>query len=314
MTKPLAKNQPIPTNFNLVIAATSVTTCVVMLYTASHASHWGYILASAMVFALINNTVFSLLHEAVHGVFHRNRMINYGVGLVFSALFPTSFTIQKVSHLGHHKRNRTDLELYDYYLPNQSRWLKTYWLYCLLTGFYWSIIPIACILYLVFPGTFSFKWFQRGPARWWGFEPFVKDIADQPLLRIWLELLFVLCFQVLLWLSLDLKFVGWLSCYWAFALVWSAMQYVIHAWTIRNVENGAWNLRINPVSRLIFLNYTCHLAHHKFPQIPWIYLTDYVLQNEERPTFWKIYFSLWGGARPAPPGPGPEPLSNKTKS
>ena len=70
------------------------------------------------------------------------------------------------AHLGHHRRNRTDLELFDYYLPHQSRWLKTYWLYCLLTGFYWSIIPVAGLVYLLMPWAFSARWFQAGPARW----------------------------------------------------------------------------------------------------------------------------------------------------
>jgi len=266
------------------------------------------LLVAAVVFAFSNNTLFSLLHESVHGVFHDDKKINYMAGVLCAAMFPTGYAIQRVSHIGHHKRNRTDLELYDYYLPGQSKWLKTYWLYCLLTGFYWAIIPVGCLIFLVFPWAFASRAFQRGPARWWGFELFVRDIAEQGKLRVWSELLFVASFQTALWFLLELNWAGWLICYWSFGLVWSATQYVIHAWTVRSVRDGAWNLSVNPIVRAIFLNYHLHLAHHRNPNVPWLYAPQYVGLNETRPTFWSIYFSLWGGARPAPPGAGPEPL------
>ena len=87
-------------------------------------------------------------------LFSPRRRLNEAAGVLFAAFFPTAFTIQRISHFGHHRRNRTDFELYDYYLPHQSRWLKTYWIYCLLTGFYWAIIPVAGFLYLVCPFAF----------------------------------------------------------------------------------------------------------------------------------------------------------------
>jgi fatty acid desaturase len=56
-----------------------------------------------------------------------------------------------------------------------------------------------------------------------------------------------------------------------------------------------------PITSAIALNYHYHLAHHRHPQVPWPYLPDLVEESDSRPTFWSIYFSLWGGARPAPP-------------
>src|SRR6185295_10579495 len=140
-----------------------------------------------------------------------NRRINESTGVLFAAFFPTAFTIQRVSHFGHHRRNRTDQELYDYYLPHQSRWLKTYWIYCLLTGFYWAIIPVAGFIYLLCPFAFRSRAFQRGPAKWWGFQEFVRDIAVEPIMRIWPEALFTLAVQILLWRALDLDWIGWLA-------------------------------------------------------------------------------------------------------
>jgi len=105
----------------------------------------------------------------------------------------------------------------------------------------------------------------------------------------------------LLWLGSHANWQGWLLCHWAFALHWSALQYVDHAWSPRDIINGAWNLKVLPISRLFALNYHYHLAHHRYPTVPWIHLPKLLNSSEPQPTFWSIYFSLWGGTRPAPP-------------
>ena len=304
---------PIPGKLNLAIAALALGTATSLLWVASHTTHWVLIVAAAFAFSYVNNTIFSLLHESVHGMFHPTAWVNEAAGTLLAAMFPTGFSLQRASHTGHHRRNRTDLEMFDYYLPHQSRWLKTYWLYCLLTGFYWAVIPVAGLLYLVAPWSFSSRWFQRGPARWWGFEEFVQDIARQPRGRVWLELLCSAAVQVSLWYLLDLSWVGWLACYWAFALNWSALQYVDHAWSVRDVHDGAWNLKVGRLTRALFLNYHFHQVHHRAPDVPWIHLPRFVDPTQPQPSFWQIYFSLWGGARPAPPGPGPAPLTGDTR-
>src|SRR3954466_15447288 len=130
---------PISVGLNATIAVTAMAVAIGCLWAAAHAPHWSVLVLAAVVFSFANNTIFSLLHECVHGPFHPGRRINDAAGILFAAFFPTGFTFQRISHLGHHRRNRTDRELYDYYLPHQSRWLKTYWIYCLLTGFYWSV-------------------------------------------------------------------------------------------------------------------------------------------------------------------------------
>jgi fatty acid desaturase len=207
-----------------------------------------------------------------------------------------------VAHLGHHRRNRTDEELYDYYLPTQSKSSKTFSIYAgNLFGLYWFCIPLSNLIYLLCPWLYSSKWFVEGPARALGFELFVREIAQLPNLRIWLECALAFAYQFLVWMLLDLNWQGWLLCYWAFAVHWSALQYVDHAWSPRDVINGAWNLKVLPITSAIALNYHYHLAHHRHPQVPWPYLPGLVEETDPRPTFWSIYFSLWGGARPAPP-------------
>jgi fatty acid desaturase len=145
------------------------------------------------------------------------------------------------------------------------------------------------------------RWFIRGLARHLGFEHFVEEIAQQGLLRIWLQCLWALCYQIAIWYLLELNWQGWLLCYGMFALHWSALQYVDHAWSPRDVINGAWNLKVSRLAQMLALNYQCHLAHHRHPEIPWLYLPELVDNSETQPSFWKIYLSLWRGVKPAPP-------------
>jgi fatty acid desaturase len=303
---------PIPAAMNAGIAVAAMTIALVSLRTASHASHWMVVAAAAMVFSFANNTIFSLMHECVHGVFHPNRRVNDIAGVIFAAFFPTAFEIQRISHFGHHRRNRSDAELYDYYLPHESRWLKTYWVYCLLTGFYWSIIPVAVLVYLLAPWLFRSRGFRDGPARLWGFSEFVRDISDAPVSTIWPQALFTTVFQITAWIALDLDWVGWLACYWAFGVNWSSVQYSDHAWSPRDTHEGAWNLRFWPITQAIFLNYNLHLVHHRRPGIPWNQLPNHVRLDDPSPSFWTIYWRLWLGPKKAPDGPGPIPLGRSS--
>ena len=295
------KKYPIPEVLNVAILLITIPIIWVLLWAASHLS-LGWALLAALLFSQLNHTIFSLLHEAVHGVFSRNGFRNELFGSICAAMFPTSLRLQRIAHLGHHKRNRTDQDLYDYYLPGESKRRRNFHLYTgNLLGFYWFCIPESNLLYLVAPWLYTSKWFVEGPARALGFEPYIKEIAKQRKLRIWLECLWALVYQVAVFILLDLNWFGWLLCHYFFALHWSALQYVDHAWSARDIVNGAWNLKVSRPARLLALNYHYHLAHHQHPDVPWVYLPLLVDQKEKQPTFWSIYFRLWGGARPAPP-------------
>ena len=291
----------IPELTNIAILAVSLPVGWLCLWVASH---WGWLwaLVAAGGFAVVNNTPFCLMHEAVHGVLSRKRLLNEILGTAAAATFPTSLSLQRIAHLGHHRRNRTDAEVYDYYLPGQSRALRNLQLYAgNLGGCYWACIPLSNLVYLLAPWFYGSEKFISGPARHLGFEAYVREIAVGPRLKIWFECLLALIYQVVIWWLLDLSWQGWLLCYWAFALHWSALQYVDHAWSPRDVTNGAWNLRVSRLARAFALNYHYHLAHHRYPTTPWIHLPNLVDPSEPQPTFWSIYFSLWGGTRPAPP-------------
>lgn len=283
----------IPGTLNIALTLAAAAACSGALWLASHGSLWQIVLA-AIVFSFVNNTMFSLLHESVHGIAHRNRVVNEGLGTFAAAFFPTALSLQRVFHLGHHAHNRTVQEQFDYIRPFDKPWLKRAQWYAILTGLYWVFVPLGGIAYLIAPRVFEYRDLQTGATSMFA------GLANASRTRIRLELLSTIALQIALMAMLDVNLTGWIACYAAFALNWSSLQYTDHAFSKLDVRDGAWNLRVNPVTRLLFLNYHHHLAHHRHPHVPWLYLGDYLDPREERPSFWTIYRQMWRGPRPLP--------------
>ncbi|RPI44174.1 MAG: fatty acid desaturase [Betaproteobacteria bacterium] len=297
----------IPGTLNIALAATAAAAACALLWAASHTDSWSIRVLAAIGFSFVANTIFSLLHEAVHRHFHPDMRINEAFGILCAAFFPTGLTFQRVVHFGHHRRNRTDWELFDHYQPGVSRFRTLFRLYCLLTGFFWMSAPLGCALYLAAGPFFRSRVFQQVICRWYGFEPMVADLAAVPGSRMRLEIVFTAAFQAALVLLLDLSLLGWCLCYGVFALNWCSLQYTDHAWTRRDIVEGASNLRVNRLVQWIFLNYHHHLAHHQHPEVPWIHLARFVDFDKPRPSFLRTYLSLWLGPRPTDEPP-PHPL------
>lgn len=293
---------------NTALLLVSLSLSGFCLWAVSHAM-WYWALPAIWFFALINNMPFAIMHEAVHGVAADSRWGNRLIGVVAGWAFPTSFLLQRKAHLNHHQNNRTDKELYDYYLPHESRWLRNAWLYLgNLLGLYYFFVVLGNAIWLVAWWFYRSAFFVKkiGPAL--GFGAQIPELLSLPALAVWCELALAFAWQALLFWLLDLNVLSYVLCLWAFGLHWSALQYVNHAWTGRNVQNGAWNLKVLPLSRWLALNYHCHLAHHQHPAAPWYELPSLV-DDQPRPTFWRVWFSLWrSGVRPAPPMDAPADL------
>lgn len=288
----------IPGTLNVALTIAAAAACCGALWLASHGAAWQIALA-AIAFSFVANTMFSLLHESVHGIAHANRAVNETLGRFAAAFFPTSLSLQRVFHLGHHARNRTIEEQFDYIRPFDRSWLKRAQWYAILTGLYWVFVPIGGLAYLIAPSLFA-RIRVDDSATQTGASSMFAGLDAAPKTRIRLELLFTIAMQAALFVLLDLTWTGWAICYAAFALNWSSLQYTDHAFSKLDVRDGAWNLRVNPLTRLLFLNYHHHLAHHRHPHVPWIHLDRYIDPSEERPSFWEIYWQMWRGPRPLP--------------
>lgn len=293
---------------NSTLLVLSLALSGLSLWAASHLD-WPYAALAIWFFALINNMPFALMHEAAHGVAAGSRTLNTMIGTLAGWAFPTSFSMQRIAHLGHHKRNRTDRELYDYYLPGESRALRNLWLYAgNLLGLYWWCVVLSNLIYAAAPWLYRSPFFVDRIAPSLGFGPYVTELAELPPLKVWVEIVLSLAYQWAIYHLLDLNLIAYVLCNTAFALHWSVLQYADHAWSARDIRNGAWNLRVLPLSRWLALNYHYHLTHHQQPQLPWYELPKHVKEETRQPSFWRVYFSLWKGVRPAPPMGAPADL------
>ena len=300
---PRRASRLIPATLNILIAVGAGSAAAILLWTASHCESWFGVALCAVTFSFVGNTVFSCLHECVHGIFHENSRVNYLFGVLCAALFPTGFSLQRAAHLAHHRNNRTEHESFDYIRPGDNGLLKRVQWYGILSGLYWIVAVVGWLAYLLLPFLFRRRALIRpwspvaehtaGPA-------YARAFSAAPPVRARLELLFTVAFQIGLYRGLDLSLAGWLACYLAFGINWSALQYADHAFSPLDVVEGAWDLRVHPWVQALFLNYHLHLAHHRHPTLPWIHLPRYVDNGRHRPRFIWQYARMWLGPRPVP--------------
>jgi fatty acid desaturase len=292
---------PVPGKLNIVLLVSASAGAILCLWTASHSESWFVIAVAAIVFSFVNNTLFSLLHEATHGILHARRWANDWLGRYAAAFFPTSYSMQRAFHLTHHKYNRSEFEQFDYLRPGDNHFLKYAQWYSILTGLYWIFPPLFGIAYSLAPATFRVRWLASAEAtvgHQTGSAVYLGSLQNVPVSTVRLEVGSVVIFQAGLFWLLDLSIPGWALCYAAFAVNWSALQYADHAWSPLDRKDGAWNLRVNPVTRKLCLNYHDHLAHHQHPKVPWLYLPELVDAQSFRPSFLSVYLSMWRGPRP----------------
>ena len=301
---------------NVAIALVTYVICISALVEASKTKSGWVTALCILVFALANSTIFSLLHESVHRIFSESLLINNIFGICSSAFFPTGFSLQRGFHLGHHRRNRTDAEMFDLYYPKDVKFFKFIQWYSLFTGFYWLSVAFTAFMVMIWPGFFRLSLFttkKRIIAQTGGEEMFSSIFSEPHPWKMRAEILVPLCFQIGLFVLFKLDWTKWLLCYWVFGCYWGAIQYADHAWTPRDIRYGAWNLKVAKVIRLIHLNYHYHQAHHVFPWVPWTHLAKFVDFSKPMPSFWSMYWQMWGGPRPTSEE-SPKPLTPEFES
>jgi fatty acid desaturase len=285
----------IPNKINLAI--TTVCSCgyFILLWTASHVNGYGWVLLCGFLFAVIMVPVYSLIHEAEHDIINSNGKINDFMGRWLSTLFIAPYTFFKHCHLKHHKKNRTDEEMWDLYYEHQDK-IKRYGnLYGMMIGIGYFSMWLAVLLYAFAPGLIYTRFFYSHKE----VRGFIRgsDRKDKVTKARW-ESLAVIAFQAALFFTLDLKWTSWLALFAMHGFLWSSQNYVNHAFSPRNVINGAHNLKIPVWLKLVYLNFNLHLAHHQNPKIPWLHLPKFINSGKGRISFFRNYLRLWKGPKP----------------
>lgn len=288
---------PIPNRLNLSIVIAQLLGIAACLITLSHTdTGWG-LLALALFFGILMNSVYSIIHEAEHSMLFSHSVWNDVVGSLLALFFPAPFHLIRQGHLGHHLRNRSDDEAFDFYFEGDHKLWRILVFYGILTGFYYMVVVLSNIVFLILP--------FRNDKKYWHIDPattaFVESLNPRYRRLIRLEGAAALALHATLIWSLDVSVLRYCAMYAGFGWMWSAMQYVHHYGTERHVTRGARNLWIWKPLDLLWLNHNWHLTHHVHPAIPWVHLPRQKLDDTTKPGFLlTAYLRMWRGPKLAP--------------
>ena len=289
------KDKPIPERLNLVLVVVVFTLGLGLLWLGSQVESWWAIGVVGVAFSYLLLTDYALLHEASHGNLQSSAPRNYLLGLATGLLFPMPFTLMRSTHQGHHDNNRTDVEMFDLYYPHDNRVTKYIRWYGILCGFFWPIIPLGALVFSISPRSIRERFFRSHKPTGY----LLHGVRDAAVWFVRAETLLIVAFFALLFWLLDLRWQNTLVLYACFAFNWSTRQYIGHAFSKRDVIEGAWNLRHNRWMSLLLLHGEYDLNHHRHPEISWYYLPRLCPADAERPGYLRQYWRQWLGPRPA---------------
>lgn len=229
---------------------------------------WGWTLVPL---ALLTNPYWSLLHEAIHDLFHPQRGVNAFFGRLLSVLFGAPFRILRMSHLLHHKLNRLPIEGTEYYDRTKSTKLRT------APGYYFQIFLGLYLVELLSP---LFFFLPRRCLVWFHKRFIPTGGVSSLLMQNWLgaESLREIRFDGLLtylWLTLGLLCYGerwplFAGLLLARGFLISFLDNVYHYGTPVGDIFYAKDLRLARPLNALLLNFNLHGVHHVNPAIPWI--------------------------------------------
>jgi fatty acid desaturase len=82
---------------------------------------WGW---SLVALALLNNSFWSILHEAIHAKLHRSARVNAAFGRALAVVYGAPYALLETGHLLHHRYSRTPRERTEVYDPARASWTR----------------------------------------------------------------------------------------------------------------------------------------------------------------------------------------------
>jgi fatty acid desaturase len=296
-------DMPIPDRLNLCLVFLVFCAALALLWLSSAVTSWWALLAVGVAFSYLLLTNYALFHEAGHGNLHSHPLVNRLLGTLAGMLFPMPYSMFRVTHQGHHLRNRTDHEMFDLYYPTDNRVIRCVQWYGVLFGLFWPWVPIGALLFALCPGVLRTRIFRHARSS----NYLLGDIRDLEVRSIRVEVVLTVAFFALAFWLLQLRWQTVLVLYACFSLNWSTRQYVGHAFSRRDVIEGAWNLRHNRLMSWVLLHGEYDLNHHRHPEVSWYYLPRLSAPDEPRVNYSWQYWRQWLGPRPNTE-PAPESL------
>jgi len=286
----------IPWRLNLLNTTLQLAGIGLCCVAAARLESWWALGLLSLGFGLLLNSVYSIIHEAEHAMLLPDRRWNDLLGSFMALFFPAPFHLIRQGHLGHHLRNRSDDEAFDFYFEGDHKVWRFLVLYGIVTGLYWVVVVLSNVVFLFLPFTVDKKyWHVDQPS-----VAFMESLNPDYRRFIQVECAAALALHTAIVWGLGIPVGHYLVMYAGFGFMWSAMQYVHHYGTERHVTKGARNLWIWAPLDLLWLNHNWHLNHHEHPTVPWIHLPALSESGEPPRGFlpW-AYLRMWRGPRRA---------------
>lgn len=252
---------------------------------------WAWIL---LPIALLNNPYWSLLHECIHDLFYPGSRVNLFFGRALSIMFGSPFRILRLSHLLHHKLNRTPIEGTEFYQRGKVSIVSA------AAGYYFQILGGLYLVEFLSPLLFFLPrgWLRKFVGRVINPETMSAILIqswtrEESIREIRLDGLFIVA-----WFGAAFYVYG---SYWpllvaiiaARALLISFLDNIYHYRTPVSDIFYAENLWLPKLAAMMLLNFNLHGIHHRHPAIPWRGLP--LLFREQAETYQGNYF--WAAAR-----------------
>jgi fatty acid desaturase len=220
--------------------------------------------------AALNNPFWSLVHEAIHDLFHPSRRVNRASGRALSVFFGAPFLVLRLSHLLHHKLNRSLIEATEIYAPeSRSRARAGLGYFAHICGGLY-LLELASPLIFFLPRAvlrrMEKKYFggadlpgnlMRGLLR----EEAVREMRTDGILVLLLFGASALCYGA------NWPILAAALCARAFLI--SFLDNVYHYETPIGDTFYARNLALPELFSLGLLHFNFHGVHHRNPSIPW---------------------------------------------
>ena len=221
----------------------------------------------------LNNPFWSLIHEAIHDMFHPSRRINRAAGRLLAVFFGAPFMVLRLSHLLHHKLNRSPVEGTELYEPEKTSRSRA------ALGYFWQILGGLYLLELISPWLFflprgflrrmEIKFFSGADLAGHLMKGLTRDEAIREMRTDGMAILALLAASALSygaqwpWLAGALLARAWLI---------SFLDNVYHYGTPVNDTFYARNLSLPALLSMGLLHFNLHGIHHRNPALPWITL------------------------------------------
>jgi fatty acid desaturase len=289
-----ADSYPIPWRMNLCIIVAQLAAMLAIFVGAAQATGFWQLLGLAACFAVVGNSVYSIIHEAEHGMLMPNPKANDACGMVMALFFPAPYHLLRQGHLCHHRANRSDDEAFDLYFDGDLPAVKWMKFYGIITGVYWIMVASSNVVVLCCPFLLNRKYYEFDQH----FAKFVDVLNPSYKRLIQGEALAAILLHVAIVYALNIPWLNYAVVYFGFGFSWSAMQYVHHFGAERHVVRGTRNLWLFAPIDALWLHHNWHLTHHRQPTVPWLYLpTLGQSQDPQRGFLLWHYLRMWRGPR-----------------